>query len=105
MTPFQLRELFTHMVYLNLNLNKRPKYYSYFKWDGSYYINAKLPRTIELIEEIKEISHGELLYYYCKDLFENLENKEAILSEIKQERRRFLFDEKGRFINVLSMKI
>ena len=100
LTPFQLREIFTHMVYINMHLKERPIYYSEFLENGEYHIKAKVPDTVELIEEKdREITHGELLYHYCKDMIGQVENKESILNEIKEGKRRYLLNDTGEFID------
>lgn len=100
LTPFQLRELFTHMVYINLHLKERPTYYSQFLQKGEYHIKAKIPETAELIaEDERVITHGELLFHYCKDLIGDIENKQEILNEIKSGKRRYLFNDKGEFLD------
>ena len=59
LTPFQLREVFTHMVYINMHLKDRPIFYSEFNEKGEYHINAQVPNMALLIDE-KDIviSHG-----------------------------------------------
>ena len=76
LTHFQLRELFTHMVYINLHIKERPTYFSQFLVNDEYHIKAKIPETVELLpEEERLITHGELLYHYCKDMIVPIENK------------------------------
>lgn len=100
LTPFQLREIFTHVVYINLNLKERPVYYSQFSENAEYHIKAKIPETAELVpEEERQITHGELLYHYCKDMIGPVENKKTILNEIKMGKRRYLLNDSGEFIN------
>lgn len=100
MTPFQLREIFTQMVYINLHLKERPVFYSQFLENGEYHIKAKVPKTTELIpEKERQITHGELLYHYIKDMIGPIENKESILNEIKMGKRRYLLNDKGVFLN------
>ncbi len=108
LTPFQLREVLSHMVYINMSLKNRPTYYSTFRGNNEYHIIAKVPDTVELIDEKDRlISHGELLYYSVKDMLEYsvkdmpepVENLEAILNEIKEGKRRYLFNDKDEFID------
>lgn len=100
LTPFQLRELFTHMVYLNLHIKERPIYFSQFLENGEYHIKAKIPETVELVAEKERIiTHGEILYHYCKDMIGPIDNKESILNEIKAGRRRYLLNDNGDFLD------
>lgn len=100
LTPFQLREIFTHTVYINLNLKERPVYYSQFFITGEYHIKAKIPAIAELVpEKERQITHGELLYFYCKDMIGQVENKETILNEIKLGKRRYLLNDNGDFLD------
>jgi hypothetical protein len=96
------------MVYINMSLKNRPTYYSTFRGNNEYHIIAKVPDTVELIDEKDRlISHGELLYYLVKDMLEYsvkdmpepVENLEAILNEIKEGKRRYLFNDKDEFID------
>lgn len=100
LTPFQLRELFTQMVYINLHLKERPIYYSQFLENGEYHIKVKIPEIVELIaEDERLIPQGELLFHYCKDMIGPIDNKEAILNDIKSGNRRYLLNDKGEFLN------
>ncbi len=99
LTPFQLIEVFCHYTYINLHLKNRPIYFSEFK-AGKYYIKAKIPKKLELVDkELELVSLGDLLYYYCKDRIGKIKNKRSILNDIKKGNRAYLFDEKGEFIN------
>ena len=100
LTPFQLKELFTHLVYINLRIKERPVFFSSFSSNGNYNINAIFPDIVELVPESEfSCTRGELLFYYCKDLIGPIENREKILDEIKNGKRRYLFDNNGDFIN------
>jgi len=98
--PFQRREIFTHVVYINMHLEEKPIYFSEFKENEDYHINAKLPDTVQLISDKNGIiKHEELLYHYCKDMIGEIENREIILNEIKEGKRRYVFNDKGLFID------
>ena len=100
LTPFQIIEIFCHYTYLNLHLKNRPIYYSEFRKNGKYHIKAKLPKSLELVDKENEImTHGELLYYYCKDRIGPIKNKDRVLEQIKNNRRKYLFNRKGEFID------
>jgi len=100
LTPCQLREIFSHMVYINIHIKQRPVYYSQFSENGEYHIKAKVPNTVEMIsEEERHVKHADLLHHYCKDIIGTIENKDTILNEIKLGKRSYLFNENGEFIN------
>lgn len=97
-TPFQLREIFSHMIYINLHLKERPSYYSSFSPKGKYYIKARVPETAELIEEKdRQITFGEIMHYYLKDMINKDAKTEPILNQIKAGKYTYLFDNKGNF--------
>jgi hypothetical protein len=98
-TPFQLREIFSIMNYININLKVRPLYQSLFPPNGEYKIRAELPESIELVDEKDEaIKVGQILSHYVKPLI-NTKNKIKILKEIETGKRGYLFDKEGSFIN------
>jgi hypothetical protein len=101
LTPIQLREVFCHASYININLKQRPQYFSiYDNNNEKYYIHARVPEYCELIErENVEIPIGELLTKYCSPMIGKVDNKEQILIWIKEGKYNFLFDETGEFIN------
>jgi len=99
LSQFQLREIVAHLSFINLNLKERPVFYSDIKHTGKYQIKANVPEVIFLKkEEDRIVSPGEFLRYYVEDMIGDIENKEQILSEIENNKRNYLFDEKGEFI-------
>lgn len=99
LSPFQLREIFSHLVYINLNLKTRPKFYSKFSTNGKYNISADVPKNAELVkEEDRILSLGEILSYYIQDM---LDPKviDQILPEVKKGRYTYLVNEKGEFLD------
>jgi hypothetical protein len=100
LTPFQLKEIFAHMVYINLHLKERPKFHSTISKRG-YEIEATLPETLELIPEKEQIiSLGELLYFYIdKFLSKDTPDRDALLQSIRKGKRRYLLNEKDEFID------
>lgn len=101
LTPLQLREIFTHITYISMNLKETPKYFSKFSQNGKYEIEGIMPDIFELVDENKRgVSQGELLHHYVEQLISNVDNSETILNEIKNDRYSFLFDQNGNFIQV-----
>jgi len=100
LTPQQLREVFALMTYININLKFRPRYYSEFSDNGDYHIKANIPKKLELVDEKdRVVTQGELLFTFCKDMVGQIPDKESILSEIKEGKRRYLFNENGDFLD------
>lgn len=100
LTPTQIREVFTHMTYINIHLKKRPNFHSAFSPDGKYHIEVTTPQQAEIVgQEDEEISLGELLHHVCQGFIGEVENREEILQQIKEGKRRYLFNEKGDFID------
>jgi len=100
LTPFQLKEIFTHLVYINMHLKERPLFYSQFLENGEYHIHARTSDIVELIDEKeRKITHGELIYNYFKHIIPKVENRETILNEIRNGKRQFLFDQNGVFLD------
>ena len=106
LTPFQLREVLSHMVYVNTSLKERPTYYSTFRENNEYHIISKIPDKVELLnEEDRPFTHGELLYegikdmfkYSTKDMTESDEKLASIINEIKEGKIRYLFNDKDEF--------
>ncbi|MGQ7869802.1 hypothetical protein [Sunxiuqinia sp. sy24] len=100
-TPFQLREIFSHLVFININLKDRPIYYSeYVARKKQYFIRTKFPSGIYLEDENERvISIGMLLRNYAEKIMGNIDNKEEILKEIEEERRSYLFNNEGIFLS------
>jgi hypothetical protein len=99
LNPFQLREIFSNLNYININLKTRPSFQSNFLDNGEYIISVDLPEFAELVDEEQElVSVGQLLKHYVEPMIKN-ENKELILKEIEEGRRAYLFDENGNFLD------
>ncbi|KKR21559.1 MAG: hypothetical protein UT48_C0006G0011 [Parcubacteria group bacterium GW2011_GWE2_39_37] len=99
LTPLQLRDMFSHLIYINMHLAERPTYYSEFK-NNNYFIEAKIPKKVSLSNET--ITRGNILFNLCKDMFKKEKDEEIILSQINDGGRQFLFNEKGKFFNHLK---
>ena len=97
--PFQLREIYSILNFININLKKRPIFTSLFAANGEYKISVELPDVEELVDEDQElVSVGKLLRHHIEPMLGHLENKEQILQEIEEGKRGYLFDENGDFI-------
>jgi len=97
-SPFQLREILSHMTYINLHLKERPSYYSSFSPNGKYYIKATVPKNVELIEEKdRQITFGEIMHYYIKDMIRKDVTTESVLNQIMAGKYTYLFDNNGNF--------
>jgi hypothetical protein len=99
LNPFQLREVVAHMNFISINLKKRPSFYSNFE-NGEYKIIAEIPEYVELLDEEERIvTLGQIIRFYVSEMIGDIENREKFLKEIEDEKRNYLFDEKGNFIN------
>jgi hypothetical protein len=100
-TPFQLREILSHLVYINVNLKDRPIYYSeYIATKKQYFIRTKLPSGVFLVNENERItSIGVLLRNYAEKIMGNIDNREEMLKEIEEDRRTYLFNNEGIFLS------
>jgi hypothetical protein len=98
LTSFQLKEIFAHMVFLNMHIKQRPVYHSGLTARG-YEINVDLPETLELADKTQQVvTVGELLHNYIGPLLpESFPDREAILQSIKEGKRQFLLNEEGEF--------
>jgi hypothetical protein len=99
LTPFQVREILTHMIYINANMKERPKHYSTLTTSG-YEIKVDVPEKIELYKgEEERVKFGELLHDYVRRLMPDyVPNREEIFQGIKEGRYHYLFNEEGEFI-------
>jgi hypothetical protein len=100
LTPMQLKEIFAHLVFLNSHLKERPAYQFTILPDGCE-ISAKLAEKRELTDGSGHaFTAGELLHKYADHyLPHDLPNRPALLQEIKEEKRQYLFNERGEFAN------
>lgn len=100
LNQFQLREILSHLNFININLKERPIFKSSISSKGEYKIIVELPETLCLIPENERlVTPGNFLHYYVNKLIGKIENKEKILDEIEQNKRSFLLDDKGEFMN------
>ncbi|MFI5421870.1 MAG: hypothetical protein ACHQ1H_12955 [Nitrososphaerales archaeon] len=100
LTIFQLKELFAHLVFINLHLKERPVYYSGIGEQG-YQIGVTLPEKLELADKAEQIvTAGELLHNYVSPLIpDDNPDRVAILQTIKEGKRSYFFNEKGEFVD------
>ena len=100
LSPFQVRDIFAHLTFINLNIKERPIYYSRFSNSlDEYQIKSTLPKYVELLDEKERIiTSGELLRLFVEPMIGEIENKEQILKEIEENKRNYLFDNDGNFI-------
>ena len=98
----QIIEIFVHFSYLNLNLKNRSIYKSTIT-NLEYKIIAEVPEIIELYEkEFEKVKIGDLMYNYLhKSIPENISNREELITELKEGKRQFLFDNEGNFLQNL----
>ncbi|MCU0472972.1 MAG: HNH endonuclease [Bacteroidales bacterium] len=98
-THFQLREIFSIMNYININLKIRPVYQSLFSPNCKYKITVDLPEFAELVDKKDEaFSVGKILSHYVEPMIKT-KNKAKILHEIEEGKRGYLFDKDGSFVN------
>jgi hypothetical protein len=98
LSPFQLREIFSHISYINSNLKERPVFHSRFFENGDYHITADVPEIAQLIDEnLREFTFGEVMYCYCKDMIQNNEQGKLILDQIKKGHYTYLYTSEGEF--------
>jgi hypothetical protein len=98
LTPFQVKEIVSHLAFLNIHLMNRPVFYSDI--GKNYIIKAKVPEILDIVEKNERIVNAsKILHFFVKDFMGNIDNKEQILNEIKSGKRNFLFDEKDKFIS------
>jgi hypothetical protein len=101
LTPMQLREVFSHMAYVNINRQERPQYATQYMHDSeTCLIKLSAPGNDVLLKEAEEkVSLGKLFTRFCCPLVEDSERKEYVLDLLKKGQYTFLFDRNGAFIN------
>jgi hypothetical protein len=98
LTPYQVKEIFSHLIFGNIHLEPRPVFSSTITVDGKYVIEVKIPETFQLTQQ-KIISPGELLHFYAEKFIpDDLPERNQVLEDIKLGKRAYLFNEKGEFI-------
>lgn len=96
---FQLREILSHLNFINLCLKERPIFKSSISLLGEYRIIVETPVSLELIYEDENfLSPGNFLRYYVDKMIGDMEDRDKILNEIELGKRGYLFNENGEFI-------
>jgi len=100
---FQVKEIFSRLVYLNINMAKRPIFQSHITLGGEYEITVKDDGYWELLPEKDRIlSVGTILKSFVELQTERLssdpEKIEFFLEQIESEKMGFLFNSNGEFI-------
>jgi hypothetical protein len=101
LSTFQAKQLFAHLNFVSINLDKKPTYQSTVE-RGYYEITSTIPEEVNILpKEEQHVSFGELLYTYVNRMVpEETPDYEKIMSEIRDEKRNYLFNEKGEFIDM-----
>lgn len=99
--PLQLREVLAHLSYINVNLKYRPVFQSRFN-EIEQIIEATIPESNpELVEEeLQQFQIGDFLETFADDYLAGHKDKLALLQEIKDGKRGYLFDIDGKFYNM-----
>jgi len=100
LTKFQVFEIIANLIYIYTNLKKRPEFFSSIKPPEGYKISAKLPKYYALVNINKRAgSVGEILKELVQNDLSSHPEKDKILREIKENRRSYLFNEKGEILD------
>src|SRR5207249_3302153 len=96
----QLRELMAHMAWINLRIEKRPAFSTFFsEKDQSFTIRAEHPQQIELRDAEPE-EFGNIMHTVFGDLFGKLPGlDEEGANHIRSGRWTFLFRPDGSFVD------
>jgi len=95
-THFQMCELFAIATHCNLSIKNRPVFFSEISDKSGYQIKADLPQ-LEFDKDKVGITVGELLYFQVKEMITKTPDTERILTEIKENKRAYLFNPNGTF--------
>ncbi|MBL4561554.1 MAG: hypothetical protein JKX79_11290 [Labilibaculum sp.] len=103
LTPPQLKEIFSHFCFINLNLKVRPIFRSKITNKENYEIVSEIPDLVFLFKETEQISSpGEILRKYLEQTTGYFKDNTEVLKGVEDGRMGFLFDENGDFINYLA---
>lgn len=98
LSPLQVREIVSHLNFVNMNLKERPIFKSKISYKGEYEIIAERPKTWFLLDEKDRVcTPGQFLRFYAERLIGEIDNRELILKEIEEGKRSYMFNEKGEF--------
>lgn len=103
LSPLQLREIIARLAVTNLNLKKRPEFFSEINMQQErYIISANIPKKCKT-KKISQSRYGQFLHLLCEDIISTQKNTH-LENLVKQGRVTFLYDNKGHFITD-SMKV
>ena len=98
LSPLQVREIVSHLNFVNMNLKERSIFKSKISYKGEYEIIAERPKTWFLLDEKDRVcTPGQFLRFYAERLIGEIDNRELILKEIEEGKRSYMFNEKGEF--------
>jgi hypothetical protein len=104
--PQQTREILANFNYLNINLKEAPTFYSAISNKKEYHIKAKVPELFYLLPNKERIaSIGGFLKLYTEPFLEGHPEKAKLLLEIENDKRSFLWDEKGDFLQLSNKEL
>lgn len=101
LSPLQLREIYSRLIHINLNLKHKINFFSSINDNNDYAINVERPPMVEY-EDTSKTKYGDIFYFYIKESLDNVknsfQNSEIIIDKIKQGIYTFLYDENGNFM-------
>lgn len=98
LTRIQIREIASHLYYINFYLEHRPQFYSTIG-DNGYEINVELPEKLELHKEQKTLPFGEIIYGFASQILPFDQLGQEFAEKVKTGRWTWLFNEIGEFID------
>lgn len=101
LSPLQLREVVSHLAYINLNLINRPQYYTKINsTTGQATIDVKMPEVLKL-DKFRPDEFGKILYHASSSMIKQMNNifSNEDSDKIKAGRTTFLFNKHGQFVD------
>jgi hypothetical protein len=101
LSPAQFLELMAHAASINLRLKESPVFASAFDDDHTNQVLlAEHPKKVELIEESSENDLGKILHWCYEGIIPMIpeEERELVVSHIKDGRYSLLLDSEGKFV-------
>lgn len=103
LSQLQLREVLSHLSFLNYSLKIRPRHSTRINSDGSIEIVSEVPTNFELVEELDYGIFGALMWELLKDQLSKLQARNMSQTDFHDRVRAgqwtFLFDENQNFIH------
>lgn len=94
----QCKEILAHFNYLNLSISNPPRFSSKIGLDMRYHIQVKKQEVVKLIPLGNRIvTIGNFMKFYFTEYLKEHPDKERLLKELEEEKRSFLWNEKGEF--------